>query len=77
MNVTSNDRMLDVMRHATAWPSCYRNYFIAGPGHADESALCEAVSKGYMTQAPYPLAGDASIYRVTKKGKRCLAQGDW
>ncbi|KEA54638.1 hypothetical protein DT73_00295 [Mangrovibacter sp. MFB070] len=48
----------------------YRNYFLAGDGHADNSQWQELVTEGLATSRPSPdFCGGGVLYHVTDKGK--------
>ncbi|MEN3755150.1 hypothetical protein ABC733_28380 [Mangrovibacter sp. SLW1] len=48
----------------------YRNYFLAGDGHADNSQWQGLVTEGLATSRPSPdFCGGGVLYHVTDKGK--------
>ena len=48
----------------------YRNYFLAGEGHADNEQWKELVSGGFATSRTAPdFAGGGTLYHVTEKGE--------
>ncbi|MCT4701192.1 hypothetical protein MUA02_04465 [Enterobacteriaceae bacterium H20N1] len=48
----------------------YRNYFLAGDGHTDDSKWQELVSHGFATSRPAPdFVGGGVLYHVTDKGE--------
>lgn len=51
---------------------CYRNRFVAGPGHHSMAALLDAESQGLMERAPRPtfLASDDVVFRATEEGRQ-------
>lgn len=53
----------------------YRNFFAAGPEHADMLHLESLVGKGYMVKETSAISPDF-IFRVTKAGKEAL-QAYW
>jgi hypothetical protein len=64
-------RQADILRHATSWPKCYRNYFVTGEG-SDDYADCEAlVEAGLMERRQRDWVPD-NIYVVTQAGKKIL-----
>lgn len=65
------DDMASVMRHATNWPTCNRNRFVAGPVHHSISALRAAVACGLMTRHKSVLT-PSDVYRVTDAGRYWL-----
>ncbi|HCR9764906.1 TPA: hypothetical protein OPR05_003612 [Citrobacter koseri] len=48
----------------------YRNYFLAGDGHTDNSKWQALVADGFATSRPAPdFAGGGTLYHVTEKGE--------
>lgn len=48
----------------------YRNYFLAGDGHTDNSKWQELVAEGFATSRPAPdFTGGGTLYHVTEKGE--------
>lgn len=48
----------------------YRNYFLAGDGHTDNSKWQALVADGFATSRPAPdFAGGGTLYHVTDKGE--------
>ncbi|EPI2799271.1 hypothetical protein ACS5LO_000670 [Citrobacter koseri] len=48
----------------------YRNYFLAGDGHTDNSKWQVLVADGFATSRPAPdFAGGGTLYHVTDKGE--------
>ena len=68
-----SDRVLHVMRHATAWPKRYRNHFNAEEGHHDWDALTEACDAGLMQRNPGNSWIPGYIFTVTDAGLEALA----
>lgn len=68
-------RQLSIMRHATGWPKCYRNYYNTGPG-TDDYADCEhLVAAGMMTRHSLSWV-EGYIYTVTANGVEALTANE-
>lgn len=73
MNLTADE--LDRMKHATAWPKCYRNHYSADLDGPDGKLWRGLVEKGMAVEqeAMGPFAGKRGMFHVTDTGKAALA----
>ncbi len=65
---------IELMQHALGISernrTPYRNYFLAGEGHAENEKWKELVSDGFATSRPAPdFTGGGTLYHVTEKGE--------
>lgn len=68
---------VSILRHTLGLPADgrgtpYRNYFVAGPGHHDQTTLDSLVASGHMAlteSKPGFLAADDVLYHVTPIGR--------
>jgi hypothetical protein len=73
--VNLTNRQIHILRHATAWPKCYRNHFVTGEGSKDYED-CEAlVTAGLMGKTLAAWVPD-EIYLVTNAGMKMLKELD-
>lgn len=66
---TPEQRAIECMRHAVAWPARSRNYFAADPGSPDDQALAHAVGLGWAQLGKPPdTFNGLRFYHVTELG---------
>ena len=67
---------IDILRHATAWPKCYRNYFSASVG-SEDCRLCESLTRDGLMSGGYQstISGNVLFY-VSERGRALLKELD-
>jgi len=65
-----------ILRHAMAWPKCYRNYFSASVG-SEDCRICESMTRDGLMDGGYQsnTSGDV-LFRVTDRGRMLLKELD-
>ena len=67
---------IEILRHATAWPQCYRNYFSASVG-SEDCRICESlVRDGLMAGGCKSSTSGDLLFAVTDRGRALLTQLD-
>lgn len=64
------DDQLDILKHALAWPACYRNYYATEP---DDTRLNALVDLGLMSKSGKVILGGLQYFHVTATGVRAVA----
>ncbi len=70
--VQITDAQLDKMRHAVAWPKCYRNYYDAS--ESDTPDWEELVVMGYAFRRQSSVCDGRPLYHVTQAGLDLLLE---
>ena len=72
----ASTKEIEILRHATAWPKCYRNYFSASVG-SDDCRICESLTRDGLMVGGYQsnTSGDV-LFAVTDRGRALLAELD-
>lgn len=69
------DLRYDILRHALAWPKCYRNRYVTGKG-SDDHADCEALTNAGFMECHKVCWIPDNTYTVTDSGKAKLRELD-
>ncbi len=63
---------LDTMRHATAWPKCYRNHYCANAEGPEAKRWAALVEIGFAEEGARINGGTSRVFRVTDLGRAAL-----
>ena len=70
----ATEKQIDILRHATGWPICYRNHFVTDKGSSDYSD-CEQLAKaGYLRNFGNRGYLCGNLYCVTDDGFQLLEE---
>lgn len=59
--------VISVLKHASGWPECYRNVFVADKDHSDWPALMAAQKAGLMVRTTRPHI-PGFVFQITELG---------